>query len=519
LSPIEGISRQQILRVAGMRDPNDLLPEPEFVAVPQSATADASNKPFGWQAEKHSDADNDGPNDAAFDPAQEILRNEDERRALDRGEIDAASKPSRQLISRPTPPRRFRSRVGHGVILIIVVLMPAVTSTLIIQRLTPFGDITANSGRDIVLPRPEANENYPGAPQIERPDGSVRSEPRLMLQQNHSYAAADTMPLGIQVSDDAVGLAVEVSGLPTGMTISLGRPMGVGRWRILAADVGDAMIHPPPGFTGVVDFAVELRLVDDTVVDRGSFRLEWNPTVAPVSIESASERANLDDSANNAMAGAVSTQQNASERAARPGPDHEQIELLIERSQKLLTEGEVGAARALLQHAGEAGDARAALALGGTYDPIILAILQARGVAADVSSARDWYKKASDLGSQEAQERLRLLASARLNGEAPPAVGRVEVSRRGDPGSAAKDKGTAAALSKPKSSTVQRTIHEQMSPSDPNGVYVDGHRVGADPDPKIRGQLLRDDAGRQLQMDGAGRQFLADPAKPTTTGP
>ena len=456
-----------------MRDPNDLLPVPEFVAVPQSATADAS---------------------------------------------DAASKPSRQLISRPTPARHSRSRVGR-VILIIVVLMLVATSTLIIHRLTPLGDITANSGRDTAVPRPGANENHAGAPQIERPDGSVQSEPRLILQQNHSYAAADTVPLGIQLSDDAVGLAVEISGLPAGMTISLGRPMGGGRWRILAADVGDAMIHPPPGFAGVLDFAVELRLVDDTVVDRGSFRLEWNPTVGSIPIKSASDRGTLDNSANNATAGSVSIQQNASEQTARPRPDHEEIELLIERSQKLVTEGDVIAARTLLQHAAEAGDARGALALGGTYDPIILAILQARGVAPDVSSARDWYKKASDLGSQEAQERLRLLASAGLNSEGPPTVGRAEVSRRVEPGTAAKDKGTAAALSKRKSSIAQRTIHEPMSPSDPNGVYADGHRVGADPDPKIRGQLMRDDAGRQLQMDSAGRQLLTNPAKPTATGP
>jgi hypothetical protein len=473
-----------------MRDPNDLLPEPEFVAVPQSATADASHKSGGRQGEKQPDADNCVPN-------------------------DDASKPSRQLILRPTPARRSRARVGR-VIIIIIVLMLAATSTLIIQRLTPLGDITANSGRDTVLPRPGANENHAGAPQIERPDGGVRSEPRLILQQNHAYAAADTMPLGIQVSNDAVGLAVEISGLPTGMTISLGRPMGGGRWRILAAEVGEAMIHPPPGFTGVLDFAVELRLVDDTVVDRGSFRLEWSPTVASVPIEPASERADLDDSANIAMMGATPTPQNAREQAALPGRDHEQIELLIERSQKLVTEGDVGAARTLLQHAAESGDARAALSLGGTYDPIILAILQARGVTPDVSLACDWYKKASDLGSQEAQERLRLLAAARLNGEAPPAVGQVTVSRRVDPGTTAKDKGTAAASPKPKKSgIVQRTIHEQMSPSDPNGVYVDGHRVGADPDPKIRGQLIRDDAGRQLQMDSGGRQLPTNPAKPT----
>jgi len=91
--------------------------------------------------------------------------------------------------------------------------------------------------------------------------------------------------------------------------------------------------------------------------------------------------------------------------------DHDQIELLIARSQQLVSEGDVGAARTLLQRAAEAGDARAALALGSTYDPIMLVILHARGVTADPFLARFWYRKASGFGSQEAQQRLKLLAS------------------------------------------------------------------------------------------------------------
>jgi hypothetical protein len=112
------------------------------------------------------------------------------------------------------------------------------------------------------------------------------------------------------------------------------------------------------------------------------------------------------------------TDQNAIHHPPAAQLDHEQIELLIGRGEMLLSEGDVGAARNLLQHAAEARDARAALALGATYDPIMLVILQAQGVAADLSLARDWYKKASEFGSREALERLNVLTSAKVDGGA-----------------------------------------------------------------------------------------------------
>jgi TPR repeat protein len=46
----------------------------------------------------------------------------------------------------------------------------------------------------------------------------------------------------------------------------------------------------------------------------------------------------------------------------------------------------------------------------------MLAILQAQGVAADLSLARDWYRKASEFGSREALDRLNVLTSAKVDG-------------------------------------------------------------------------------------------------------
>jgi TPR repeat protein len=51
------------------------------------------------------------------------------------------------------------------------------------------------------------------------------------------------------------------------------------------------------------------------------------------------------------------------------------------------------------------------MALGATYDPLILVRLGAVGMIADVSKARLWYQKAKELGSQEAPRRLELLAN------------------------------------------------------------------------------------------------------------
>jgi curved DNA-binding protein CbpA len=212
-----------------------------------------------------------------------------------------------------------------------------------------------------------------------------------------------------------------------------------------------------------------------------------------------------DGPAANVMTNSPPTDQNAIHRATEATTNRGQIELLIRRSEQLISEGDVAAGRAMLQPAADAHDARAALALGATYDPIMLTILRTHGVAADVSLARDWYKKASEFGSQEAQERLGLLTSASVSG--------AEIARNVEPFNE-KSIATPRASNHPRMYMIRSPNRALMAPSDPNGVYVAGERVGADPDPNIRAQLVRDDAGRELRTDTAGRQLLAEPLRP-----
>jgi hypothetical protein len=89
----------------------------------------------------------------------------------------------------------------------------------------------------------------------------------------------------------------------------------------------------------------------------------------------------------------------------------EEIKLLASQGEQFAEAGDFAAARMLLQRAAEANDATAAIALGATYDPTVLARLRAVGVDADLVKARFWYQKAVSLGSSDAKRRLELLAN------------------------------------------------------------------------------------------------------------
>jgi hypothetical protein len=92
------------------------------------------------------------------------------------------------------------------------------------------------------------------------------------------------------------------------------------------------------------------------------------------------------------------------------GPYREEVAALVSRGQTYLANGDVVSARLVFRRAAEAGDAQAALALGGTYDPLVLKSLGVIGVAADKAQARGWYQKAAELGSREAPQRIDQLA-------------------------------------------------------------------------------------------------------------
>src|SRR5262249_37785335 len=71
---------------------------------------------------------------------------------------------------------------------------------------------------------------------------------------------------------------------------------------------------------------------------------------------------------------ATSDQASAANRPIRV-LDSEEIKLLMKQGEQLIAAGDVVTARTVFQRAAEAGDADAAMALGATYDPNVLAKL------------------------------------------------------------------------------------------------------------------------------------------------
>jgi hypothetical protein len=90
--------------------------------------------------------------------------------------------------------------------------------------------------------------------------------------------------------------------------------------------------------------------------------------------------------------------------------DRDEVAALLVRARTYLSAGDVAAARLLLRRAAERDDPQAALALGGTYDPIVLKRLGIMNFPGDPAQARDWYRKAAELGSPDAALRLQQLA-------------------------------------------------------------------------------------------------------------
>ncbi|HEY1863476.1 MAG TPA: hypothetical protein VGG77_07270 [Roseiarcus sp.] len=73
--------------------------------------------------------------------------------------------------------------------------------------------------------------------------------------------------------------------------------------------------------------------------------------------------------------------------------------------------GEIATARAFFVSAAEAGDARALVALGDTFDPATLSHLGVIGLKGDEAKARDYYTRALSAGATGARERMAALAA------------------------------------------------------------------------------------------------------------
>src|SRR5262245_21626662 len=286
------------------------------------------------------------------------------------------------------PTRRARGRsltFGHFVLAISVA---AITAFFVVvwTRTNPSTQSTSTD-EDATEPRLQAAVER----RTQAAEQPAWSRARLAVVQAPPGAVDEAIPLGVWVVGAGANATLLISGVPAGSTLSAGRPLAAGYWRLPASELGNAVIRPPRGFAGAIDLAVELRLADDSVADHQSLRLTWvaPPEPAPAPPPAVAAPAYAAPVAAPAFAAPVAAPAVAAPVATdstaprgRPSSqatnapirrlDREEIAILLKRGEQLVAAGDYGSARLVLQRAAEAGDVNAAFALATTYDPIQL---------------------------------------------------------------------------------------------------------------------------------------------------
>ncbi len=342
--------------------------------------------------------------------------------------------PSRVVLLDPDvpPPSRLRSRSRLTVVcgLVGVILAVAIAAVIAIGQFS-----LAEIWRQLAIDRTIELASSSARPAPARAEPAI---PRLIVQSSRAMSG-EPVPLGLALQGPAEGAVVIITGLVPGMELSTGGAVGADAWRVPATDLSDAWISPPESFVGSTDLVAELRWPDNKIADRQTIHVEWVPPVSPAPPQRQLDREEITAAPPISPAPAqrqldreeitaappispapAQRQLDREEITATlpisPAPaqrqlDREEITVLLDRGKHLIANGDLAAARLVLQRAADANDAEAALALAATYDPIVLRELKVYGFTADPAMARAWYQRARELGSAAALQRLEMLTS------------------------------------------------------------------------------------------------------------
>jgi hypothetical protein len=251
-----------------------------------------------------------------------------------------------------------------------------------------------------------------------------RKPPPTLTVEHGSGTVNEPLPLGIRVDAPGSGATVTIDGMLADARLTIGKRISAGQWVVPAQQISEASVIPPADFVGEMDLSAKLVDSDGAALVGSLVRLAWAsaPRLASAAAAPSPEAVPSGPSAPAppqqpavtppvSPADAVSSPPPARNTAPVPELYPNEIAILVRRAQELLASGDLQTARALLTRAANAHDARAALALAKTFDPNTSGQYGASGPGTDLEQARNWYQKAKEWGSPEAQRQLDALAS------------------------------------------------------------------------------------------------------------
>jgi hypothetical protein len=97
------------------------------------------------------------------------------------------------------------------------------------------------------------------------------------------------LPLLVKVTNFAPNTEIVLTGLAIGTTLTSGTSMGVRGWRIDIADLPNAYVVPPQGYSGLMTLFAELRDLNGRPLSRTPVHLLWNIIEKPFSNDDENE--------------------------------------------------------------------------------------------------------------------------------------------------------------------------------------------------------------------------------------
>ncbi len=186
-------------------------------------------------------------------------------------------------------------------------------------------------------------------------------------------------------------------GLPEKVSISSGFRLK-DSWAVSLRDLDSLTLKAEAGYTGRFELEVLLIRGRDTPAESRALTVEIQgpggqaPTVGR-------------DTGSRILTAAPAAKDASS--ILRISPEEEAP--LLERASKLLESYDISSARLLFEHLARQGSANAAFALAQTFDPLFFQTSSIRGMRPNAAKAKQWYKKAAELGNEEATSRLSAL--------------------------------------------------------------------------------------------------------------
>ena len=259
--------------------------------------------------------------------------------------------------------------------------------------------------------------------------------PTLVVRDNTGLVN-EPLRLGIIIEDPSPGIYVTIRRVPSDARLTAGKRISASEWRVPAQDIADAAIIPPADFLGGLILSAELHGTDGAALVATFVSFTWTST-APAAVVTAPQQPQAVISPPAATVATITPAlpAPASPAATSPAADlptatlpapvvttparaepfqaltPNEIAGFIRRAQELMASGDVPGARIYLTRAAEARDARAALLLAKTFDPMVSRHLNSADLGPDLAQARNWYQKAREWGAPEAQGQLDALAS------------------------------------------------------------------------------------------------------------